>query len=1226
MPQASTLGCKLSQLHALTETRAVTHEDIDKIARPEEARRKASSRLLEEGEASTFRPMRAAMCAVTTYARETAISILPTWEPPTLEEAMAHIGLTDFMRALSLTYVKDPSLGTIHAHKTIMDGFIRDQRTRAPCDPHVLQTPSAEHGDHPISTLGEDQLKTLSVKGRVIYYTFTVEDWNFNELHYQECLYEYTNAPSSWLVPLDASELDPHAGCAIPFPWFDIYPRFLVLLTLASLNVRLSERMYAFFLSPRVVDMVEVLFWLIHGIVFAPTQTSTPSSEVMKNLFRDKYRPELFEPSNLPEGLEEDVYEDVATETMGGLISSKMMSMSVTQSTSHHATQPIIGADGRLRRRVLRLPPHLRPMQHNLSSQEYLRNRFADDFAAIERNWLGCRSVEKERISELLPYIICSATIRGLFRIFPAYAQTFSPKFCISVYENIIYYLTGIHAYTDFIQDLRKRYFRTESYHVSSLLSYFRPGTETYIGAHLIDGQLDIQPTSAYSTYNSMRKLLAGRYRDLTRNLVLDTLLHDIQVAKEEAKLNSYNSEMQMKNLEFRPIEYDLVLFPEVTKPSPINFGVSQSMSRNTFSLNTSKASSPRRSDSIKSTIIPTSPTITDFGRKSITQVDLFTNMSVSATPKNSVALGAHQLEVEQVVDTTLKAMSPTKPPMAPEPFVIKDNRAKVLRATLPQLDSVYDTVRRVKGVVSLPELKRPVRARSPVNSEVDSEVALERARAFGVVPLEPVPDVKDTLSQNVINEVLEATKEETSASTHAQLVETLIAKCHHGASSVSIDNTFLIRLDPKLQPSTKPTIEGVIGNEIVTSNDIVLVENDETYTNHVNTALQDAIHQPQRKASLSPHPKAPSPNRQVSKTVRHAEEVISMLPRTSDITHKDTIEKLLGNPLGTSGQKISTVRITPVMERYLTITGAPSPVDFSTYIRDTTYIDPTLGKSDTRRRVENHHAGKLTPVRGVAVDREIGVVRRTRNDPWSRKDVIDKAATDMQVLEGSSPDPSSSPELSQRQSPNNFHLQYKEAKQRLHSQALECEKKHKAEMAELEVQKQLFLNRNLKGQAMRAAALARALAEGESQDKKDGETTFLSYFSRGTTTSAFLEFKAALKKDIDDIEHADHLARRILAREEYHKHHMNGVPSVPVEDNKRRQNNPILRREGVKRSSTAGAESCQDVDRDRERERFGSEFTHSEIEHDSELSLHASRHSPSPILRRRESVSLSTL
>lgn len=1235
MDSAAVLSQKLDRLRCISDNREVNIDDTRGLNKPAETRRASTSQDPSSWGTSGLNPMAAASKAVTTYAREVAISILPTWTLPTLKDSLNNVSLEQLVRLISLTYKKDPSLGTIQAHKSVIDGFVRDQQMLLPraARSSYIDGPTNNEFSYAISALpgavtaSDEQLQNMPLRARVIVETFRAEGWKFFELKQQEQLFEAADIFSCWYQPLNASEIDPSITNPLPFPQIDIYPRLLLLLTLVSMKVKLSEGFFAFFLSPRVVDMVESLFWLVHSVVFSPKSTSLPASEVMRTMHPDLYGNSRFhrrDYSGNEDSVSDSKVEQSADSTLGGLFPKRPSYAEPVTSSNSPPSRAVVGLDGRVHYKPLRLPPHLRPMELNLSSQDYLRNRFVDAFVAIERNWIGCRSADKEKAVEILPYVISSAVIRGFFRCFPVYSHIFSVKFRLSIYENVIYYLTGVPPYIDILQEIRKTYFPTEPHTVESLLQYFPKNTATLINVQTING------------YSSHKDLMLGRYRNFSYTPYVDNLLL-ISKNHDRALRTAYTvgEQAAAKEAALKPIEFDIVLFPEAEKNTDFLFNVSQSAVRNRSvsptssmqhphdtSLRLSEYSNEGKTPSVcfSPVEIPTKAAITASNRKDRYQPDALPMGSMGHSEDSTsagTAVSTNTVENENILVTVTKqapqlssyGQSGLSQLNAEEARV---NKHKIVKSTLPQLSQVDSILRhgqqphasKTDDRLQTPHaiVQENSLAKKPHDTNIDA--AVERVSTYGVSSLESIPELKRASVSSIVlrgdvtgedttldhqqstqpgslHDLLKAHGAEAVTVAGSQLqcgtnFDGIPSDIHHKTHSMSIDNTFLIRLNQKLHADPNPKIEGILGTELVTSGDVILVENDEEYMKHVNNAMNDAMHPENFNHALrgnrSPSKAGPSTSSSPSRVGSpgyKAERIIKLLPRTTDASRKDTIEKLLGNPLGVAHQKIATTRVTPVMVRYLTITGAPAASDFSSYIKDPAFINPSLGQSDALKRIANRRAGQPTQSTGASVDKEISIVRRTRNDPWSKADVINHEAG-LEKRQSEAPEDSEATSSTQdlrtamksegiarlsrgrtespvrrevpssvrneRLSPNRFHLQYETAKKKLKKQAAEDARKHKAEMAELEIQKELFLNKALKGGGARTAALSRALVEGDAKDKKQEEEGFISYHSKDNAMVAFLTFRSELQKNLHDLEIAEQLSQKVKQREEARK------------------------------------------------------------------------------------------
>lgn len=1235
MDNAAILSQKLDRLRCVSDSREVSLDNTKGLNKPVETKKASTPQDPPAWGKSSLNPMGAASKAVTTYVRETAISILPTWTLPTLRDSLNDVSLDQLVRLISLTYKKDPSLGTIQAHKSIIDGFVRDQQMLLPraARSSYIEGPTNNEFNYAVSALpgavtaSDEQLQNMPLRARVIVETFRAEGWKFFELKQQEQLFEAADIFSCWYQPLNASEIDSSVTNPLPFPQIDIYPRLLLLLTLVSIKVKLSEGFFAFFLSPRVVDMVESLFWLVHSVVFSPKSTSLPASEVMRTVHPNLYNSSRFCRKSYDrneDSISDSKVEQSTDSTLGGLFPRRPSYTEPITSSKSPPSRAVVGLDGRVHYKPLRLPPHLRPMELNLNSQDYLRNRFVDAFVAIERNWIGCRSSDKEKVIEILPYVISSAVIRGFFRCFPVYSHMFSVKFRISIYENLIYYLTGIPPYADILQEIRKTYFPTEPHTVESLLQYFPKNTTTLISVQTING------------YSNHKDLMLGRYRNFSYTPYVDNLLlisknHD----RTLRATCTVGEQAAAKEAALKPIEFDIILFPEAERNTDFLFNVSQSAIRNRSvspmpnvphprdtSLRLSEYSNERNTASVcfSPIEIPTKAPATVSNKRDVSQLDA---LSVESKENNDDSVSIRTVLSTNTVENGNILVTATKksPPFSSygqsglSQLNVEEtrvNRHKIVKSTLSQLNQVDSILRsgqpsnEFKSADKLQTINVLTQENSLLKKQdcINIDAAIEKVTAYGVSSLESIPELKrasvssivlrgdvtgddttvdhqQSIQPSSIHDLLKIHGADAVTISGTQLqsgtnLDDIPLDIHQKTHSMSIDNTFLIRLNQKLHVDPKPKIEGLLGTELVTSGDVVLVENDEEYMKYVNNAMNDAMHPENFNHALhsnrSPNKIGTAPSSSPSRAgspIYKAEQIVKLLPRTTDTSRKDTIEKLLGNPLGVAHQKIATTRVTPVMVRYLTITGAPAASDFSSYIKDSAYIDPSLGQSDALKRIANRRVGQPTQSIGASIDKEISIVRRTRNDPWNKADVInhevglerqqfdmpeDSEATssvqDLQIAmksegmdrisRGSTRSPIRrevpSGSHNERLSPNRFHLQYEAAKRKLKKQAAEDAKKHKAEMAELEIQKELFLNKSLKGGGARTAALSRALVEGDAKDKKQDEEGFISYHSKDNAMVAFLTFRSELQKNLHDLEVAEQLSQKVKQREEARK------------------------------------------------------------------------------------------
>lgn len=1231
MDGAVALSQKLDRLRCISDNREVSADDAKGVNRLMEAKKASTSQESSFWGTSGLNPLGAASKAVTTYAREAAISMLPTWTLPTLKDSLSDVSLEQLVRLISLTYKKDPSLGTIQAHKSIIDGFVRDQQMLLPraVRSSYNEGPASNDFNYSVAALpgavtaSAEQLHNLPLRARVIVETFRAENWKFFELTQQEQLFEASDIFSCWYQPLNASEIDPSVTNPLPFPQMDIYPRLLLLLTLVSMKIKLSEGFFAFFLSPRVVDMVETLFWLVHSVVFSPKSTSIPASEVMRTMHPNLYNSSRFcrttHDSN-EDSVSDSKVEQSADSTLGGLLPKRPSYAEPVTSSNAPPSRAVVGLDGRVHYKPLRLPPHLRPMELNLNSQDYLRNRFVDAFVAIERNWIGCRSSDKEKAVEMLPYVISSAVIRGFFRCFPVYSHIFSVKFRLSIYENVIYYLTGVPPYIDILQDIRKSYFPTEPYTVESFLQYFPKNTATLINVQTING------------YSSPKDIMLGRYRNFSYTPFVDNLLLVSKTHDRTLRATcTVGEQAAAKESALKPIEFDIVLFPEAEKNTDFLFNISQSAVRNRSvspvpsmqhyhdaSLNLSEYPTGRTTLSTYPFLIEIPTTAASCKREECQAEVLSAGCKNRSDDSMSArtAFSTDTVENENILVTGTKqaaqfsgyGQSGLSHLNAEEARV---NKHKIVKSTLSQLDQVDSILRhgrqscafRTEDRVRVNSEAVPENGPSKKQENVNLDAAIEKVSSYGISSLESIPELKRASISSIIlrgdvagedpaaeqqstqpgslhtllkNHDIEAISVVGSQPQCDSTVDRISLDTYQKTHSMSVDNTFLIRLNRKLHINSNPKIEGILGTELVTSGDVVLVENDDEYMKHVSNAMNDAMHPENFNHAAREHKPlnkvgsiaSPSASRAGSPGYR-AEQIIKLLPRTTDTSRKDTIEKLLGNPLGIAHQKIATTRVTPVMVRYLTITGAPAASDFSSYIRDSAFLDPSLGQSDALKRITNRRAGRPTQSSCASIDKEISIVRRTRNDPWNKADVISYeagiekrqfeapedseaalSAQDTRVTidqkgvlyptRGRVESPVRKESLSgvcnERLSPNRFHLQYEAAKKKLKRQAADDAKKHKAEMVELEVQKELFLNKALKGGGARTAALSRALVEGDAKDKKKDEEGFISYHSKDNAMVAFLTFRSDLQKNLHDLEVAEQLSQKVKQREEARK------------------------------------------------------------------------------------------
>lgn len=149
-----------------------------------------------------------------------------------------------------------------------------------------------------------------------------------------------------------------------------------------------------------------------------------------------------------------------------------------------------------------------------------------------------------------------------------------------------------------------------------------------------------------------------------------------------------------------------------------------------------------------------------------------------------------------------------------------------------------------------------------------------------------------------------------------------------------------------------------------------------------------------------------------------------------------------------------------PLLSRYLKVSGAESPCDYQYELNQQEY-QPSHFYSDAQMRM-----------RGIAVVRQsasplrnVVVMQRTRTDDWDS--------------------PSRVP-LRAKQSPNRYLEIYQQKCREIEQRAKEKERQIQDGMRDIQIERALFLDPKLKGQAARAAAMSKQLTDNEQADDQN--------------------------------------------------------------------------------------------------------------------------------------------
>eukprot|EP00702_Spironucleus_salmonicida_P006833 EST48124.1 hypothetical protein SS50377_11724 [Spironucleus salmonicida] len=327
--------------------------------------------------------------------------------------------------------------------------------------------------------------------------------------------------------------------------------------------------------------------------------------------------------------------------------------------------------------------------------------------------------------------------------------------------------------------------------------------------------------------------------------------------------------------------------------------------------------------------------------------------------------------------------------------------------------------------------------------------------------------------------------------------------KIDQKTNSMTIDNTFIIRLPPKYHKfgPQDTHIQQVIQNEVATNNDIIINIHDENYETIINSAIS-------------------------SVKTTHSQKIYKPLPQIKSVQSQekpqtDAIETLKSHPLRITNQKIHVASVSPLLVRYLQISCAPAPADFRNFIVDSAYLRADLGRSDFVKKKNQRLEGKEGNDVGNfnQSTRAVNVVRRTRNDAW-----IDPSAI-YQDLDD------------QRISKNTFIDDYNLKKEGLKQREKDERMAQKADNSELEIQKTLFLDQSLKGRNTRVAALSKVVVQEVEDQKKQMNV------AKGDQAQAMLlDMREDLKKKLKCVDVTEKIAKTNLYAERKRKDKMEDI------------------------------------------------------------------------------------
>ncbi|CAL6049515.1 Conserved_hypothetical protein [Hexamita inflata] len=257
---------------------------------------------------------------------------------------------------------------------------------------------------------------------------------------------------------------------------------------------------------------------------------------------------------------------------------------------------------------------------------------------------------------------------------------------------------------------------------------------------------------------------------------------------------------------------------------------------------------------------------------------------------------------------------------------------------------------------------------------------------------------------------------------------------------NATVDDKFIIRLPQKYHKfdADSTQVVEVYDQQIVTNNDIVLDQQDEKYQQIINGALKEARSMATQLQQERHH------------QVKHAvkQEQVETIDDAPLIQEPDIA------PIRLSSQTMSITQVCPLMARYLRISGAPAPSDCYSLIKNQGNSQMTTTFfQDKQMRLKNASQPRaiISPVRNLAT------IQRTRTDCW----------TDQKRIP-----------VEQRQSPNNFMDVYDQKIKELDEQTNQVHKQIEEDLKDIEIQKALFLDNNLKGKQSRVAVLSKTITE----------------------------------------------------------------------------------------------------------------------------------------------------
>ncbi|KAH0571897.1 hypothetical protein SS50377_26096 [Spironucleus salmonicida] len=882
-----------NQLMQLQNQSMVQMIDISQI-------KQVSTNHTTQQRSSSLNPLTSPLRETKKFINDQSVTSMPSWVPPTLDEAIEYSLFPDSQKIFSNSFSADKCLGFIN--KKYIKPII-------------------------ISKFTKKQLEIIQFK--IVTSVFGASKFTIQQLRIQQQMFKACDPIKISFTPIPAF-LNTDIQSFLPIPPLDARPRLAMLLTLFAAQTELNEGICAWFLNNRIIDLVESLFWLVWAVIFDGLNCRKKFSEF--GIQRKKW-----------EG------QDI-------------------------------------------LPEHLDIQEKDLSVIDFLSNRISDDYATIQRSWMGCRGSEKDYIQEYLPYFVANAVHRMFLRTFPQYHHVFSPKFVDDLYNNVVYSFSGILNYPDYQKSVIYAIFGDSQ--ISSVYSVANhlPSGSPLIGAETLD-QVDLI------------NVFHGKYFNSTSE-ISDNMRKTAQFYKsDEQNQNQLDEGAITYSAVIKPIDFDFVLFDELVNINN-NFSVDRSSIRNTQVFNKSKAINH------------------------ITPQLLFQSnqQNQNIFPSLTSAMNAEAIKVV---------------------------RHAVPRSTLQNLDNTAKLTEKTKKT----EEQMYYQAKNRQNAKIyDLDDVQEPSVKYTQIQFEEKKEVKKTKKsykyEDMVQSDIEAYKQQPppdAQDNSLRLTQLDTPKIDQKTNSMTIDNTFIIRLPPKYHKfgPQDTHIQQVIQNEVATNNDIIINIHDENYETIINSAIS-------------------------SVKTTHSQKIYKPLPQIKSVQSQekpqtDAIETLKSHPLRITNQKIHVASVSPLLVRYLQISCAPAPADFRNFIVDSAYLRADLGRSDFVKKKNQRLEGKEGNDVGNfnQSTRAVNVVRRTRNDAW-----IDPSAI-YQDLDD------------QRISKNTFIDDYNLKKEGLKQREKDERMAQKADNSELEIQKTLFLDQSLKGRNTRVAALSKVVVQEVEDQKK---------------------------------------------------------------------------------------------------------------------------------------------